>query len=131
MGSIAVHEFVSLDGVDEDPSWTADFGWDPAMGETLAQITGAADSILLGRRTFEMFAPAWRERTPQDDPGAEFFNDSAKFVVTSTNTSVGSQWQNSTVLGTYSAPLVEELKSHHDLYVSGSGTGAAARICDI
>jgi dihydrofolate reductase len=84
MGSIAVHEFVSLDGVFEDPSWTFEYGFDPEMGEDLARITNASEAILLGRRTFEMFAPAWSARTIEDDPGASFFNDSPKLVVSST-----------------------------------------------
>ena len=62
MGEIAVHEFVSLDGVFEDPSWTFDHGFVPAMGDTLGAITGASTAILLGRRTYEMFAPAWSHR---------------------------------------------------------------------
>ncbi|WP_223227678.1 dihydrofolate reductase family protein [Leifsonia xyli] len=70
MGTITVHEFVSLDGVFEDPGWTAEHGFDPAMGEDLARITGSSDAILLGRRTFEVFAPVWSARTAEDDPGA-------------------------------------------------------------
>ena len=81
MATIAVHEFISLDGVIESPSWTFDYGFDPQMGETLAAITGRASAILLGRRTHEMFAPGWRDRTVEDDSGAPFFNDSEKFVV--------------------------------------------------
>jgi len=41
MGEIAVHEFMSLDGVFEDPSWTFDHGFVPEMGDTLGAITGA------------------------------------------------------------------------------------------
>ena len=48
MGTIAVHEFVSLDGVFEDPSWTFEFGFDPRMGETLGAVTGGSTAILLG-----------------------------------------------------------------------------------
>ena len=43
--------------------------FDPAMGETLGGITGASSAILLGRRTYAMFAPAWSTRTVEDDPG--------------------------------------------------------------
>ena len=81
MGRIAVHEFIALDGVFEDPQWTFPYGFDPRMGETLAAITDASTGILLGRRTFEMFAPAWSTRTAADDPGAPFFNDTHKYVV--------------------------------------------------
>ena len=65
MGKIAVHEFISLDGVFEDPSWTFEWGFADEMGETLGAITGASDTILLGRITFEMFAPAWSPRTAE------------------------------------------------------------------
>ena len=81
MGTIAVHEFISLDGVFEDPRWTFAYGFDPGMAETLAAIMGPAIAILLGRTTFEMFAPAWSSRTAEDDPGAPFFNGTHKYVV--------------------------------------------------
>ena len=84
--TIAVHEFMSLDGVFEDPSWTAEYGFEDAMGETLGAITGSSGTILLGRRTHEMFAPAWRDRTVEEDPGAPFFNETRKHVVSSTLT---------------------------------------------
>ena len=81
MGTIAVHEFISADGVFENPAWTFDYGFDPKMGETIGAITGDAKAILLGRNTFEMFAIGWSGRTVEDDPGAPFFNDTTKYVV--------------------------------------------------
>src|ERR671915_288675 len=110
MGDIAVHEFISLDGVFEDPGWTFDFGFDPEMGETLGAVTGASTGILLGRRTYEMFAPAWSTRTVEDDPGAPFFNDTQKYVVSSTLTDAESVWRNSTEIGGYDAGRIRELK---------------------
>jgi hypothetical protein len=53
MGTIAVHEFITLDGVIDTPSWTLDYPFDPKMGEAIAGIMGQA--ILLGRNTYEMF----------------------------------------------------------------------------
>jgi dihydrofolate reductase len=41
---------------------------------------GSGSALLLGRRTFEMFAQSWPNRTAEDDPGAPFFNESPKFV---------------------------------------------------
>ena len=122
MGKIAVHEFISLDGVYEDPRWTVDFGFDPKMGETLARITTASDAILLGRKTYEMFYPAWSTRTAEDDPGAPFFNDTQKYVVSGTLTDPA--WNNTTVVGAYDQGAIQELKDKEDgsLYVSGSGT---------
>jgi dihydrofolate reductase len=122
MGKIAVHEFIALDGVFEDPSWTFEFGFDPRMGETLGAITGASTAILLGRTTFEMFAPAWSTRTAEDDPGAPFFNDTHKYVVGSREPSV--EWGPSTLLGAFDPDVIRTLKDDTDgvIYVSGSGT---------
>ena len=51
MGKISVHEFYALDGVFDNPTWTADFGSDPKMGDTIGAITGSSTAILLGRTT--------------------------------------------------------------------------------
>ena len=121
MGQIAVHEFISLDGVFESPSWTFEFGFDPAMGETLAGIAGGASAILLGRTTFDMFAPAWRDRTAEQDPGAPFFNETTKYVVGEQEPA--EQWGPSERLGAYDAARIQQLKDDTDgtIYVSGSG----------
>jgi dihydrofolate reductase len=122
MGRIAVHEFISLDGVFEDPQWTLEYGFDPKMGESLAAITDASTSILLGRTTYEMFAPAWSSRTAEDDPGAPFFNGTHKYVVGEREPSV--QWGPSTRLGAFDPDVIRRLKAATDglIYVSGSGT---------
>jgi dihydrofolate reductase len=130
MGKIAVHEFITVDGVFEDPRWTMDFGYDPKMGEAIGALMGSCEALLLGRHTFEMFAPAWSTRTAEDDPGAPFMNDSPKYVVASTRPTV--DWDNSTVLGPYQSDSVRELKDRHNrnLYVSGSGTLVRALMAD-
>ena len=122
MGKIVAHEFSSLDGVVEDPKWTFEFGFDPKMGETLAAVLGGCKAILLGRNTYEMFAPAWSTRTAEDDPGAPFFNDSPKYVVSSSL--ADPDWSNSTVLGKYDADAIQRLKGEvgGDIYTSGSIT---------
>ncbi|MDF8265657.1 dihydrofolate reductase family protein [Luteipulveratus flavus] len=121
MGTIAAHEFIAVDGVFEDLSWTFDYGFDPKMGEALAQITGRSTAILLGRTTYEMFAPAWRDRTVEDDPGAPFFNDTTKYVVGSTE--LTQEWGNTERLGPYDPAAIRTLKDQIDgtIYVSGSG----------
>src|SRR5215813_10391633 len=81
MGKIAVHEFITLDGVIEDPSWSFDYSFDPKMVEAINEIMGSSKTILLGRRTFEEFAPTWSTRTAEDDPGAPFMNETPKYVV--------------------------------------------------
>jgi dihydrofolate reductase len=120
MGEIHVHEFMTLDGVIDAPTWTADYGFDPEMGETIGALTVRSGAILLGRTTFEMFAPAWSTRTAEDDPGAPFFNDTTKYVVSGTLREP--TWRNSEVIGPYDAERIRRLKSEvdGDLYVSGS-----------
>jgi len=130
VGMIKVHEFVSLDGVFENPSWTAEFGFPEALGQAIASFTSTSSAILLGRRTFEMFAPAWSARSVDDDPGVPFFNDTPKYVVSSTLTSADA-WQNSTVLGGYDAQAIAALKEEAgDVYISGSGTLVRALMAD-
>jgi len=130
MATIAAHEFISLDGVFENPSWTMEFGFDPKMGETLAEITGSSDTILLGRTTHEMFAPAWRDRTVEEDPGAPFFNDTEKFVVGAN--APAEEWANTTRLGAYDAAALREFKDSREgtIYISGSGRLVRGLIAD-
>jgi len=129
MGSIRVHEFMSLDGAIEAPTCTAAYGFDPRMGEALASAMAGCDAILLGRKTFEMFEPAWSVRTVEDDPGAPFFNDTMKYVVSSTLESP--TWRNSTVLGAYDPDTIRRLKSESNgIYISGSGTLVRALLAD-
>ncbi len=130
MGKIAVHEFITLDGVIDQPSWTMDYPFEPKMGEAIASIMGASKALLLGRRTFEMFAPAWSGRSAEDDPGAPFMNESPKYVVSATLQSV--YWNNSTILGPYQPDAIRELKERvdGDIYVSGSGTLVRALLAD-
>src|SRR5206468_11070784 len=130
MGSIHVHEFMSLDGVIDAPTWTFDYGFDPKMGEVLGELTGRSQGILLGRTTYEMFEPAWSTRTVEDDPGAPFFNDTSKYVVSGTLATA--MWRNSTIVGPYDPDAIRTLKNEVDgnLYVSGSGTLVRAMLAD-
>ncbi len=130
MGAIHVHEFISLDGVIEAPSWTFEFGFDPKMGLRLGEITARAEGILLGRATYEMFEPAWSTRTVEDDPGAPFFNDTTKYVVSGTLTDP--TWRNSQVVGPYDPATIRRLKEEldGDLDVSGSARLVRAMLAD-
>ena len=122
MGKITAHEFITLDGVIEAPAWTADYPFDPKMGESINRLMAASEALLLGRRTFEMFAATWPNRSAADDPGAPFMNESQKYVVS--GTLEGTDWSNSTILGPYDAEEIGALKERTggNLYVSGSGT---------
>jgi dihydrofolate reductase len=122
MGKTAVHEFITLDGVIQDPSWTAQNPFDPRMGEAIAALTDPDGAILLGRRTYEMSYPAWSTRTTDDNSSAPFFNETEKYVVTSTPESA--EWSNSTILGPYDPGAIQSLKDRIDgtICVSGSAT---------
>src|SRR5215212_9549894 len=126
---IVVHEFISLDGVYEDPRWTFDFPVDPKMFEVVGERTARSEGILLGRRTYEMFYPAWSTRTAEDDPGAPFFNDTTKYVVSGTLDHA--DWNNSTVLGPYDPAVIRALReTTKGIYVSGSGTLVRGMLAD-
>jgi dihydrofolate reductase len=121
---------MSLDGVIDAPTWTFDYGFDPQMGEAIGAVTQRCQGILLGRTTYEMFEPAWSTRTVEDDPGAPFFNDTTKYVVSGTLTTA--TWRNSKIIGPYDPDAIRRLKDEldGDLYVSGSGTLVRAMLAD-
>ena len=130
MGAIHVHEFMSLDGVIDAPTWTFEYGFHPQMAEAIGAVTGRSRGILLGRKTYEVFEPAWSTRTAEDDPGAPFFNDTTKYIVSSSLTNA--TWRNSKIIGPYDADAIRSLKDEvgGDLYVSGSGTLVRAMLAD-
>jgi dihydrofolate reductase len=127
---IHVHEFMSLDGVIDAPVWSFAYGFDDGQAEDLGAVTGTSRAILLGRVTYEMFAPAWSTRTAEDDPGAPFFNDTPKHVVSSTLTDPA--WSNSSVLGPYDPEAIARLRDETDgdVFVAGSGTLVRAMLAD-
>jgi dihydrofolate reductase len=131
MARIVVTEFVTLDGVFEDPGGSEDLdrgGWafQFERGEEGDKFkldeTMGSEAMLLGRRTFQEFAKHWPER---DGEFADKFNDSTKYVVSSTLTDPESVWANSKVV---SLDEVAELRSREggDIVVHGSGTLARA-----
>jgi dihydrofolate reductase len=102
MGRIVVTEFISLDGVIEDPGGAEDFkygGWsfEFSRGEEGDKFkldeTMETDALLLGRVTYQGFAEAWPSRTGEF---ADKFNSMPKYVVSSTLDKA--EWSNSTVL---------------------------------
>jgi dihydrofolate reductase len=132
VGAIKVHEFTTVDGVVDAPMWTVDYGFPEDLAASIGALTASSSGILLGRRTFEMFAPAWSTRTVEDDEGAPFFNDTPKYVVSATLGDAEAVWSNSTVVGGYDAGRLRQLKDEAggDLYVSGSATLVRAMLAD-
>ena len=126
MGRIVVTEFVSLDGVIEDPGGSEDFkygGWsfEISRGDEGDKFkldeTLSSDALLLGRVTYEGFAAAWPSR---DGEFADKFNTMPKYVVSSTLENP--EWNNSTVVKGDVAEEVGKLKQAHerDIVVHGS-----------
>jgi dihydrofolate reductase len=130
MGEVHVHEFMSLDGVTDAPTWTFDYEFVPGMEKVIGAVTERAEGILLGRKTYEMFEPAWSTRTVEEDPGAPFFNDTTKYVVSGTLTDP--TWRNSKIIGPYDPDAIRRLKEEvdGDLYVAGSITLVRAMLAD-
>jgi dihydrofolate reductase len=115
MGRIVVTEFISLDGVVEDPGGSEDFkygGWsfefsrgDDGDGFKLDETRNSA-ALLLGRRTYEGFADAWPSR---EGEFADLFNTMPKYVVSSTLKDP--DWSNTTVID---GDLVDEVSKLRD-----------------
>ena len=134
MRKLIVSEFITLDGViqspgypDEDPSGGFEAGgWqrryvDDAFGRALIEGLAASGGLLLGRKTYEIFAGHWPKQ-PADDPLAPIINGLPKYVASTTLTEpLG--WENSHLLQGDVAQAVGELKGQDgkDLRVIGSG----------
>ena len=127
-----MHEFTTVDGVVDVPTWTVDYGFPEDLSSSIGAITATCSGILLGRTTYQMFAPAWSTRTAEDDPGAPFFNDTPKHVVSSTLTDAEAVWRRSSSLGGYDPERLRALKAEEagDLYVSGSATLVRSMLAD-
>ncbi len=104
MRKIVAGLFMSLDGVVESPEkWQFPY-FNDEMGQAVESGMADADTILLGRRTYEEFAAFWPDKTGEDDPFADRMNNTPKLVVSTTLNTV--EWQNSTLIN---GDVVEEL----------------------
>ena len=100
-----------------------DYPFDPKMGEAIGGDHGPSEGLLLGRRTFEMFAPAWSGRTAEDDPGAPFMNESPKYVVSGDARERRlEQLDDPRAVRRRTRSAISRSGVDGDLYVSGSGT---------
>ena len=126
MGRIVVTEFVSLDGVMEDPGgsegtqhggWSFEFDRGPEGDKFKLDETVSSEALLLGRVTYEGFAAAWPSR---EGEFADKFNTMPKYVVSSTLKDP--DWENSTVLDGDVLDEVARLKREQDgdIVVHGS-----------
>ncbi|HEY4369121.1 MAG TPA: dihydrofolate reductase family protein [Steroidobacteraceae bacterium] len=133
MRRVIAATFLSLDGVmqapggpEEDPTgnfnhggWTFNY-WDEAMGQVMGKAFEQPFDLLLGRKTYEIFAAHW-PYMPSGDPVAERFNAVTKYVATSSTQPL--TWKNSVALRGNVAAEVAKLKQPDgpNLLLQGSG----------
>ena len=133
MRKLIASTFISLDGVmqapgapEEDPTenftlggWTFAFG-DEAMDLSAAGFDGKDRELVLGRKTYDLFAGYWPYQT-EENPIARTFNAAKKHVASRTLKSL--RWNNSSVLGGDVVSAITALKGQtgHDLQIIGSG----------
>ena len=131
MKKLKVTTFVTLDGVmqapgapEEDRSggfthggWSVGY-WDDQMGQMMGDFMGRPFDLLLGRKTYEIFAAHWPRST---EPGADVLNKARKHVASRTLRTV--DWNNSTLIKGDVAKYVSELKTQSgpEIQVHGSG----------
>jgi dihydrofolate reductase len=121
MRKIVAGLFISLDGVVEAPhTWHFPY-FDDDMGADVGASMAAADTMLLGRRTYEEFASYWPNQS-SDVPPADYMNNTPKVVVSTTLKSL--EWQNSTLISGNVVEEITRLKQGpgKNIGVTGSGT---------
>lgn len=132
MRKLAANTFLTLDGVmqapggpEEDPTggfmhggWSVNY-WDELMGEVMGEAMGRPFDLLLGRKTYEIFAAHWPHAT--DEPAADVLNRATKYVASTTLDAV--EWQNSMLLEGDVAEAVARLKEDErpEIQIHGSG----------
>ncbi len=121
MRRIVVSEFVSLDGVVEDPGWTFRFGSEEQERFKLDELA-ASDALLLGRVTYEGFAAAW-PRMNDEEGFADRMNGYPKHVVSMT-LEEPLEWNNSTLIKGDIVEKIADLKRQDgkDVAVHGNAT---------
>jgi len=128
MGKLVVTEFVSIDGVFEDPGgsesyehggWTFEYDRGDEGNQFKLDELMNAKAQLLGRVTYEGFAAAWPSR---EGPFAEKLNNDPKYGASTTITDP--EWQNTTVISENVPEQISKLKDETDgsILVAGSGT---------
>jgi len=129
VGKIVAAEYVSVDGVMQDPGgvgeieaggWTGPY-WNDELAKLQADLLFGSDALLLGRVTYEGFAAAWPDMGHEEGPFADKMNAMPKYVASRTLT--GTEW-NATVIEGDVADEVAKLRrdSGQNLLIYGSGS---------
>jgi len=107
MRKIINSTYISLDGVIQNPQdWPSTEVVDDAAGTIQTELLSACDTLLMGRRTYEGFAPVWAARS--GDPYSARINSMEKYVVSTTLRDP--EWNNTTVIGDDVAARIKRLK---------------------
>ena len=122
MRKLIVSSLVSLDGIHGDPqSWVGDYFDEQAAEESLAVLRDS-DAMLMGRNTYEYFAPAF---SPPSGPYLERIYEMRKYVFSSTLTAA--DWHNTTIIPGHPVTAVRELKQQGDGHLVSYGYGQLAQ----
>lgn len=132
MRKLIVSTFLTLDGVMQAPGgpgedddagfahggWSVNY-WDELMGQVMGEATSTPFDLVLGRRTYDIFAAHWPHATEED--GAKPFNDATKYVVSRSHPAL--EWSNSVLIEGDAAERIAALKQEEgpELQVHGSG----------
>jgi dihydrofolate reductase len=122
MRELKARQYVTLDGVVEAPeNWVMG---DDQMFEEQTAGYAASDALLLGRRTYEIFAASWPQRG-SDETNADWMNNTRKYVASSTLESP--DWQNTTVLEGDVGEAVSRLKQEEGKTITLNGSATLLR----
>jgi dihydrofolate reductase len=132
MRKLIVGTFMTLDGVMQAPGgpkeddsggfahggWSVNY-WDEQMGQVMDEFMGTPFALVLGRRTYDIFAAHWPRIT--DDPTAKLLNDATKYVASRSDLTL--EWNNSVLIEGDAAEGIAALKEEDgpELQVHGSG----------
>jgi dihydrofolate reductase len=126
MRKIIAGLFLSLDGVYEAPDqWHFPY-FNDEMGAAVGELMAAADTMLLGRVTYEEFAGYWPQQSSDDVDAADFMNNTPKLVV-SNSLKTPLAWQNSTLISGDVGAELTKLKQQPGKNISITGSGTLVR----
>jgi dihydrofolate reductase len=122
MRKVVASELVSLDGVVQSPEeWQQPY-FNDEVGKEIGAAMAQADAMLLGRVTYEEWAGFWPSLSGEDQPFADYMNNTPKYVVSMT-LQEPLEWNNSTLIKGNLTEGITELKRQpgKDIGISGSG----------
>jgi dihydrofolate reductase len=130
MGELVVSTYVTLNGVMQPIDWTGRYSHED-HGRHAREVLFASDALVMGRETYEIFAPAWSSRTAEDEEAGEEgyvdrINGMPKFVA-STTLKEPLDWNNSTLIEEDVVDAVSGLKEQFEGNVLMYGCGPLAR----